>query len=245
MSDPEDDPSIQRKVSPDGKWIWDGHNWVPNPHPTAPQPLPEYPAPFPPATPQQPQPVQPQGAPSVPGPPPPTGPGQQPPRSIAYLPPEPPQKQGHALRNILLSCAVLAILMVAGCAVFIGVAVNQVGDEIDKQVAKAGDPGSQGDTATVQEGDAFRLDGLRYPAGWTFGENQIGMLSVKDLRVENPRENEATVVIRFEVMKNDQVVATVHCTSDSVPSGGTGRLECLGADQLPKRYDDITVTDLF
>ena len=233
MTEPSDEREAQPKVSPDGKWVWDGHNWVENPHPAPPQPIPAYPEPF---TPDESEPES-----SEPGPPPPGGP-----RVIAPTPPYTPVKKSNALRNIVLSCAVLAILMVSGCAIFITVAVKQVGDEINKQVKTANDAaGTQGEQVTVAPGDAFDLDGLSYRAGWRLAQNQNGMLQIDRLRVENTRSEETTVVVRLEVLDAGQVVATVHCTSGQVPSGKVGRLDCLGADQAPQQYDDVRVTDLF
>src|SRR6476469_7733265 len=114
VTDPSQDRSVQPKVSPDGKWVWDGHNWVETPHPAPPQRIPEYPAPFPPAA--RSEPPEEETAPL-----PPAAPGG--PTSIAPTPPWSPPKRSHTLRNIGLSCAVLAILLVAGCTVFVTVAV--------------------------------------------------------------------------------------------------------------------------
>ena len=240
MAEDFDEP-IQPNVSPDGTWVWDGHNWVPNPHPTAPQAHPNYPPPFPPAA-QEPSastatPTAPRPAPGLP---PPPRPGQ-----IASPPPVLPAKRSNVLRNIVLSCVVLSVLMVGGCAAFIAIAVKEVGDEVDRQVSRAGGDGTQGQQVTVQPGDSFDLDGLRYRAGWKLTENEIGMLQVKNLRFENSRSEEATVVLRLEVLQGDTAVATVHCTSGQVPPDTLGRLECLGADQVPQQYDEVRVTDLF
>jgi hypothetical protein len=235
VTDPSQERSVQPKVSPDGKWVWDGHNWVENPHPAPPQRIPEYPAPFTPAAPPEPPEVAPRLPPPTPG-----GP-----TTIAPTPPWTPPKRSNTLRNIVLSCAVLVILMVAGCTVFVTVAVNQVGKAVDKQVARAGGDGSQGQTATVEAGAGFTLDGLRYQPGWRFAENQIGMLEVRRLRFENTRDDEATVVLRLELLRGGDVAATVHCTSNQVRPGTVGRLSCLGADPRPAQYDEVRVTDLF
>jgi hypothetical protein len=244
VTDPSQERSVQPKISPDGKWVWDGHNWVENPHPAPPQKIPEYPAPFPPAHTDPPRAATPPVPPPVPpGPPRPAPPGA--PTTIAPTPPWTPPKKSNTLRNIVLSCAVLVILMVAGCAVFITVAVKEVGDQVDKQIARAGGDGSQGKATTVDPGAAFRLDGLPYKAGWRLAENDVGMLEVRRLRFENTRTGETTVVLRFEVLRSGDVVATMHCTSGQVPTGRVGKLTCLGADPRPEQYDAVRVTDLF
>ncbi len=248
MTDPSEERGAQPNISPDGKWVWDGHNWVPNPHPAPPQPIPEYPEPF---TPAEPEPVEPHQPPPVAGRPGMTypAPGQSGPGGppvIAPTPPYTPVKKSNVLRNIVLSCVVLAILMISGCAIFLTVAVKQVGDEINKQVETATTGGgSQGQQLTVRQGKSFELDGLTYPAGWRVARNELGMMGIERLRFENTRDEETTVVIRMEVLDAGEVVATVHCTSSQVPPGETGVLECLGADEAPQEYDNVRVTDLF
>jgi hypothetical protein len=233
VTDPSQERSVQPTISPDGRWVWDGHNWIENPHTAPPPRIPEHPEPFTPAAPTEPAE---EAAPL----PPPTPDG---PSTIAPTPPWTPPERGRTLRNIALSCAVIAILLVAGCTVFVTVAFDQVGKAVHKQ--GAGDYGSLGQTTSVEAGQAFTLDGLRYRPGWRLAENQVGMIEVRRLRFENTRDNEATVVLRLELLRGGDVAATVQCTSNQVPPGSVGRLTCLGAEPRPSQYDEVRVTDLF
>jgi len=245
MAEEDDDPSIQPTISPDGRFVWDGHNWVPNPNAgIAPPPAaPSYPPPFQPAARPPPQPGQPPGP---PGPPPPGQPPGQPPRPGQFQVPPPgytPPRKSNALRNIVLSCVVLAILMVGGCTVFFGFVVSEVGDQVNKQIDRVEELGGGG-TATVEPGEAFVLDELSYRSGWKVGEGDFGVIDITGLRFQNTGDEPANEIMQIQLLRRGEVVATAHCTASQVPPGKAGRPDCVSPDQLPNRYDEVRITDL-
>ncbi|MCD4532486.1 hypothetical protein LRP67_00070 [Nocardioides sp. cx-169] len=212
----EGEPGEQ--ISPDGKWRWDGHNWVPHEHASAsPASGSAY------GQPQQPY-------------------GQYP--SAPYGAFNPPQKS-NTTRNVLLILGLVGLLMLGGCAALVGLAVNEVDNTVDEITANDDAPGGVDNPLTIEEGKAFDVYGFEYREGWSVEPDESGRATAVGLKFENQRESidKASVVVKL--LRNNELLATVKCHSESAEVGQVVPLKCYGDDAMPTAYDEITIADSY
>ena len=231
MDDRRDDP-VQPTVSPDGKYVWDGHNWVPlvAPHPEGsrrPVEGENAPLPSPVAT----QPARTQYA--MPG-------------GVRVAPGQSKLPATHTTRNVVLLVVVAAILFVAGCVAVVGGAVGRLQEKAasGSVTYDTRDLDSRGMTHVVAEGDRFSMLFLRYRPGWTMSDDGRGHATVLGLRAFNQRSETARPAVLFHLLDGRREVAAIRCTAPSVPSTGTVRLRCSSKDAAPSTYSRIRVESL-
>jgi hypothetical protein len=183
---------------------------------------------------------------SHPQPPPPAGPpGGAPPPGSGYPPQQQPPKKSHTLRNVLLVVLGLIILGFVGCSVLVGTAVNEVDKSVKASEAKDAEPGGPDNPLEIKVGEAFEVSDFKYAAGWSVGSDGLGDLAIKNLKVENNRDDKDSALVEIKFLKGDEVLASADCTTSPITPGQTVTVDCLSADKLPKQYDKITINDSF
>lgn len=168
--------------------------------------------------------------------------GQQPPPGYYQ---GPPPKKKHTLRNVLLIVIALGVLFIGGCLAVVGVAANEVGKEIDKSLAEDEQPGGPKNPMDIEPGEAFSVRDFDYAAGWTLGTDSIGDAVVKKLKVTNNRDDRDSALVEIKLWQGTEVVALVDCTTEPIQPGTTVTLGCFSADDMPKKYDRVTINDAF
>ena len=106
-------------------------------------------------------------------------------------------------------------------------------------------PGGTDNPLTITEGKAFEVDGFNYAAGWKIGNDALGDLDVKGLKVTNNRDDKDSALVEIKVWKGTEVLALADCTTEPIGVGTTVTLSCISADKLPKTFDKITINDTF
>ncbi|WP_216823032.1 DUF2510 domain-containing protein [Aeromicrobium sp. A1-2] len=155
-----------------------------------------------------------------------------------------PPKKKHTVRNVLLGLVAVFVLFVGGCMALIGSAANEVSKSIDKEVAKDSEPGGPDNPLTISEGKAFSVSGFDYAAGWKVVDNEFGF-DITKLKVTNNRDDKDSALVEIKFMKGSEVLALTDCTTEPVAVGQTTTLSCLSGDDLPAKYDKITINDTF
>lgn len=164
---------------------------------------------------------------------------QQP--GYAPYPPQ-PQKKSHTVRNVLLGIVLLMVLFVGGCLALVGGVLNEADKAIKESDSKAG--GAK-NPLTITEGEAFEVDGFKYAAGWQVGPDPLGDIRVSGLRVTNEREDSDGAITEIKFWRGKEVVAMTDCSTEQIQVGTTTKVDCISADNMPKKYDRITINDTF
>jgi hypothetical protein len=154
------------------------------------------------------------------------------------------EKNSHTIRNVLLVILALIVLTFAGCVAFLGTAVNEADKAIKNSEAKDEEPGGPENPLTIEEGKAFEVSGFNYKAGWRVVDD-IGTVGIKRLRVTNNRDTKDGAIVEIKFLVDDEVVALTDCTTEQIPVGQTTKVDCGSGDELPKKYDRITINDTF
>jgi hypothetical protein len=207
-----------QQISPDGKWRWDGHNWLPN-----------------------------QAAPESPAPPSPYGQPQQPYGQYPAAPYgtfNPPQKS-NTTRNVLLILGLVALLFVGGCVALVGLAVNEVDNQVDEFTENDDSPGGVNNPLTIEAGKAFDVYGFEYQAGWTVVADDLGEADIEGLKFENQRDAIDEASVRVKLFQGNELLATVSCSSETAEVGQIVPLDCYSSDTMPATYDEITIADAY
>jgi hypothetical protein len=176
---------------------------------------------------------------------PPPGWNPQPPQG-PYPYPQPPMKK-HTVRNVFLGVLLAGVVLFGGCAVIVGVAVNDAADEIeanDQRPGGADNPLEIAD-AQVTDGKAFEVDGFNYAAGWSIDEDALGDMRVRGLKVTNNRDDKDSALVEIKMWDGKEVKALADCTTEPISIGTTVKLSCLSADPFPKHWDRVTINDTF
>lgn len=174
--------------------------------------------------------------------------GSQPPAAASAPPSAPasaaPEKKSHTLRNVLLVILALIVLSFVGCVAFLGTAVNEADKAIKNSEAKDEEPGGPENPLTIEEGKAFEVSGFSYKAGWKVVDD-FGTVGINRLRVTNNRDTKDGAIVEIKFLVGDEVVALADCTTEQIPVGQTTKVDCGSGDELPKKYDRITINDTF
>jgi hypothetical protein len=170
--------------------------------------------------------------------------GPPPSAAAAASPASAPEKKSHTLRNVLLVVLALVVLSFAGCVALLGSAVNEADKAIKNSEAKDEEPGGPENPLTIEEGKAFEVSGFKYKAGWRVVDD-FGTVGVERLRVTNDRDTKDSAIVEIKFLRGDEVVALADCTTEQIPVGQTTKVDCASGDELPKRYDRITINDTF
>lgn len=202
-------------ISEDGHWRWDGRAWVP--HTPQQQPY---------AGPGYGQPVYGQGYPQTP---------------YGYA----PTKPNHTVRNVLLVLAGVFILFFGGCVALVGLAANEVDNAIEDIQANDTVPGGADNPLEIRPGQAFSVYGFDYQPGWSVSVDQFGDMVIEDLKFENNRGEPDSLLADIRFLRNDEVLASLSCSSDLASIGQTVPVDCSGFDTVPADYDTITIQDAF
>lgn len=153
-----------------------------------------------------------------------------------------PAKKKHTVRNVFLVLILLSFLFIGGCFALLAGGANEVAKSIEKDANKAG---GTDNPMTIVEGEAFEVDGFEYAAGWTVGKDVIDGIEIKKLKVTNNRDDSDSAIVEIKFWKGTEVLALSDCTSEPVDVGTTVSLSCFSADELPKGYNKITISDTF
>lgn len=154
------------------------------------------------------------------------------------------EKNSHTIRNVLLVILALLVLTVGGCLALLGGAVNEADKAIKNAEAKDEEPGGPENPLTINEGKAFEVSGFNYKAGWKVVDD-FGTVGINRLRVTNNRDTKDGAIVEIKFLVGDEVVALVDCTTEQIPVGQTTKVDCGSGDELPKKYDKITINDTF
>jgi len=151
-----------------------------------------------------------------------------------------PQQRSNVARNLLLGCALVLVLMIAGCGVGIAVLASRVDGTLDDDT-----PGGPNDPLTITEGQAFSVAGFDYADGWAVTPDEVGDADLTGLRVTNDRSDSDSAFVEVRLLQATAVAATLTCTSGTVEVGATAELDCTSSDDLPASWDRITIQDSF
>lgn len=160
-------------------------------------------------------------------------------------PPQPPPKKKHTLRNIILIFLAVCALGFVGCSVLLVAAVDEFDKSIKASEKKDAAPGGPDNPLKIGEGKAFEVSGFNYQSGWKVQEDVLGSVEIAGLKVENNREDKDLALVEIKFMKDNEVLAVVDCSTESIAVGQTTSVTCVSADGLPSDYTAITINDTF
>lgn len=150
-----------------------------------------------------------------------------------------PVKKKHTVRNVLLGIVLLFVLIIGGCAVLFGAAVNEADKAIKKEEAND-------KPHPVAEGKAFTHDGFEAQAGWSVEKDGMGSVTIEGLRVTNTSDEARTALLTFAFYKGNENLAEVECSSNNMQGGDVNELSCVSFDsKFPTGYTEIKVADAF
>jgi hypothetical protein len=151
----------------------------------------------------------------------------------------------HTTRNVILIIIAVLILLVGGCTVALvvagGSAVNNAIDEIEQSDNA---PGGPNNPLEIQIGEPFEVQGFNYQSGWTVTNSSFG-LEIKNLKVENNRDDKDSAIVEIKFLKGNEVLALADCITDPIDPGQIVTVHCISTDKLPANYDTITINDTF
>lgn len=153
-----------------------------------------------------------------------------------------PPKKKHTVRNVLLVIVGLSVLLIGGCVALIGGAANEVGKAIEEDASKAGGTDNPMD---IEPGKSFEVDGFKYADGWSVNRDALGDVEIKGLKVTNDRDDRDSALVEIKLWRGTEVVALIDCTTEPIQAGTTVTLGCFSADDMPKKYDKVTINDAF
>lgn len=159
-----------------------------------------------------------------------------------------PPKPRRKLRNALLIAIALCVLFIAGCTALVGLAAKDIGESVDKSMESMEDdelPGGPENPMTIVPGKAFEVRGFNYAAGWSVGPDTEGAINVTKLRLTNNREERDGAFVEIKLWRGTEVVAATDCTTDRIDPGATVTVSCLSADDMPQKYNKVTINDGF
>lgn len=163
---------------------------------------------------------------------PPGQPGQYPAGQYGY----PPPKKKHTVRNVLLILGLLLVLFIGGCVALAGAFFNEVDKAIDEETAND-------KPVAVKEGEAFEHDDFKIDGGWTVGDDGIGSPTIEGMSVTNDDDLARSALLTFRFYKGSTNLAEVECSSGEMQEGESSKMDCFSADDIPKGYDTIKVSD--
>lgn len=162
-----------------------------------------------------------------------------------YPGPNAPARKSNTLRNILLVILGVSILGCGGCFAVTGLFVNEVDNAIEKAEEEDKEPGGPDNPMTIEPGKAFEVNGFEYKPGWKIGAGPIGAVDITGLKVENARDDKDSALVEIKVWQGKEVLALADCTTEPIAVGTVTTLSCLSGDDMPKKYDRITINDTF
>jgi len=160
--------------------------------------------------------------------------------STSVAPTKPKKK--HTVRNVLLGIVLLSVLFVGGCIALIGGVASEVDKAIDADANKAG---GTDNPMKIEPGEAFEVDGFKYASGWSLKRDAVGDAEVAGLKVTNERDDRDSALVEIKLWRGSEVVALIDCTTEPIQAGTTVTLGCFSADDMPKKYDKVTINDAF
>jgi hypothetical protein len=169
-------------------------------------------------------------------------PSGQPPQQQQYWAPQPPPKKKHTARNVLIGVGLAFVVLFGGCAVLVGVGLNEAAEDIEDDANK---PGGTDNPMTIEEGEAFEVDGFEYADGWQLARDGLGDATVKGLKVTNRREDKDSALVEIKLWRGNEVVTLIDCTTSPMDVGSKVKLNCVSTDQLPRGFTKITINDTF
>ena len=126
------------------------------------------------------------------------------------------------------------------------VLVGGAANEVSKSIAKdANKPGGTNAPLTITEGNAFEVDGFNYDAGWKLGNDGLGGMDVKGLKVTNNRDSKDSALVEVKAWKGNEVIALADGSTEPIAVGTKVSLTCTSTDKLPKSFTKITINDSF
>ena len=158
-----------------------------------------------------------------------------------WMPTKPPKKNRTFLKVFLALCA-FGLISVIGLLALVGAGANGVAKSIDQNANKAG---GDSNPMVITEGKAFEVDGFNYSKGWSLGEDVLGDLTIKGLKVTNNRDNIDSALVEVKVWKGTEVLALADCTTEPIGVGTTVTPSCVSTDALPRNFTKITINDTF
>ena len=157
----------------------------------------------------------------------------------------PPPKKKHTLRNVLLVLIGLGVLFIGGCVAIVGLAANEVSKEIDKAEKADAEPGGPDNPMEIAPGEAFSVRDFDYEAGWTLTGGDFGGIEIEGLKVTNNRDRKDSAIIEIKLWRGNEVLALADCTTEPITPGTKVTLACFSGDDMPNRYDRVTINDTF
>ena len=153
-----------------------------------------------------------------------------------------PRQKSNTVRNLLITFAVLAVLLVGGCTAMVALLAKNVDDVVNDDT-----PGGPNNPLTITAGQGFEVAGFTYADGWSVAPDEVGDTDVVGLTVTNDRDSSDYAFVTIKLLDVNTVVATVSCTGagDRIAPGTTETLDCTSSDDLPVTYDEITIQDAF
>lgn len=192
-------------------------------------------------------------------PPPPQAPQPMSPHSPGGYRPQEPPKTKHTGRNILLIVGGLFLLMV-GCSVAVIAASGDPDATSDTQTeaAPSAEPApeeaSPPKDAPEEEVDEPREEADE-PAPLAVGNWEVvGQIEPEDdglgdfgatFRVENTGDSDDEGLFTVNVLKGDDIWASMDCVTSTVAPGAIGTASCISIDEFRTGWDEITIEDSF
>ena len=155
-------------------------------------------------------------------------------------------------RTVVARVAVLgatAVLALAGCTDEGGSGDGESGD---------GDTGgdrkpssSTTDPLEVSVGEAFTWNDFVVADGWTLEKGSMaraedqGTMPLMEGEVTNEGDETRFVLMQFNFIQGDTVIATVPCTTEKLAPDASAPLDCSGlSSSYPEAYDTVTVSEI-
>lgn len=158
-----------------------------------------------------------------------------------YAPPKP----NHTVRNVLLVMAGVFILFFGGCVALVGLAANEVDNAIEDIEANDDVPGGADNPLEIRPGQPFSVYGFDYQPGWSVAPDEFGDVGIVGLKLENNRDEPDSVLADVKFIRNDEVLASLSCSSEQAAIGQIVSVRCSGVDPVPADYDTITIQDSY
>lgn len=176
---------------------------------------------------------------------------QQPPASGPYGQPggygPPPQTRNNdgCLKWALFGCLAVLVLGIGGCVTVGGLTYLGIRDAIDAEQSADAQPGGADNPMEITETEAFSVREYDYADGWFLRADPTGNATVRGLRVTNTGGDPSVVAVEIKLWRDDQHLATIDCSSADLLVEDTVKMDCTSVDQLPRRWDRITINDKF
>src|SRR5690606_4996204 len=149
------------------------------------------------------------------------------------------------MKKVLIAIGVILILCIGGCLAVTVAFVHEVDKEVTKAEEKDNEPGGPNNPLEIKPGEAFEVSGFEYAPGWTLGADAIGSIEIKGLKVTNNRDKKDSAIVEIKLWRGNEVLGLADCTTEPIAVGTTTTLSCLSGDDMPKRYQRVTINDAF